>query len=86
MYTTLVTVNPVNDAPTFTGGPGQTVNEDSGLRSVPNWATNISAGPAPWESGQTVTFEQGLAETVEWYRSNSRWIDRVRSGAYREVG
>lgn len=31
----------------------------------------------------TVTFEQGLAETVEWYRSNTRWIDRVRSGEYR---
>ncbi len=29
-------------------------------------------------------FEQGLAETVDWYRSNPGWVSRVRSGAYRE--
>lgn len=29
-------------------------------------------------------FEQGLAETVRWYRENSGWIANVRSGAYRE--
>jgi dTDP-glucose 4,6-dehydratase len=34
---------------------------------------------------QTVTFEQGLADTVAWYRSNTRWIDRVRTGAYRRA-
>jgi dTDP-glucose 4,6-dehydratase len=32
---------------------------------------------------QTVTFEQGLADTVEWYRTHSTWVDRVRSGTYR---
>lgn len=26
----------------------------------------------------------GLADTVAWYASNPRWIERVRSGAYRE--
>jgi len=26
----------------------------------------------------------GLTETVRWYLSNPRWIERVRSGAYRE--
>lgn len=31
-----------------------------------------------------VTFEQGLKETVEWYQANSQWVERVRSGAYRE--
>lgn len=31
----------------------------------------------------TVTFEAGLAETVDWYRTNAQWIQRVRSGAYR---
>jgi dTDP-glucose 4,6-dehydratase len=31
----------------------------------------------------TVAFEQGLADTVEWYRANAPWVDRVRSGAYR---
>jgi len=29
-------------------------------------------------------FEQGLARTIEWYRSNGPWVERVRSGAYRE--
>jgi len=33
---------------------------------------------------QTVTFEQGLAETVDWYKTHSTWVERVRSGAYRE--
>jgi dTDP-glucose 4,6-dehydratase len=32
---------------------------------------------------QTVTFEQGLADTVNWYKTNTTWVDRVRSGAYR---
>ena len=33
----------------------------------------------------TVSFEQGLEATVAWYRANSGWVDRVRSGAYRAV-
>jgi dTDP-glucose 4,6-dehydratase len=28
-------------------------------------------------------FETGLARTIAWYRANSRWVERVRSGAYR---
>jgi dTDP-glucose 4,6-dehydratase len=35
---------------------------------------------------QTVTFEEGLAATVDWYKTNSRWVERVRSGAYRKMG
>ena len=27
-------------------------------------------------------FETGLSQTVAWYRENSAWLDRVRSGAY----
>jgi len=50
-----VTVNAVNDAPSFTAGPNQAVNEDAPAQSVA-WATAISAGPAN-ESGQTLTFE-----------------------------
>ena len=49
-----ITVDPVNDAPSFTSGGDVTVNEDSGAYSA-GWATAISAGPAN-ESGQTVTF------------------------------
>jgi len=29
-------------------------------------------------------FEDGLAQTVAWYRDNTAWIDGVRSGAYRD--
>ncbi|MFQ3576650.1 MAG: dTDP-glucose 4,6-dehydratase [Cytophagales bacterium] len=30
----------------------------------------------------SVTFEQGLEKTVEWYLSNNDWLERVTSGAY----
>ena len=30
-----------------------------------------------------MNFETGLARTIEWYRGNSAWVGRVRSGAYR---
>ena len=50
-----ITVNAVNDVPSFTKGADQTVNEDAGAQTVSNWATNISAGPVD-ESGQTLTF------------------------------
>lgn len=49
-----ITVNAVNDAPSFTKGPDQTI-QDPNPQSIPNWATNISAGPAD-EAGQTLTF------------------------------
>ena len=50
-----ITVNAVNQPPSFTKGPDETVFEDSGAFTDTNWATNISAGP-PNESGQTITF------------------------------
>ena len=31
----------------------------------------------------TTTFEDGLAATVDWYRTHPEWVERVRSGAYR---
>lgn len=31
-----------------------------------------------------VLFEQGLRETIQWYQQHAGWIDRIRSGAYRE--
>jgi dTDP-glucose 4,6-dehydratase len=31
-----------------------------------------------------VSFDEGLAATVEWYLQNADWVERVRSGAYRE--
>ena len=47
------------------------------------YAVNCTKAEAELGWTQTVTFEQGLAETVEWYRTHSTWIERVRSGAYR---
>ncbi|MEN9299252.1 MAG: dTDP-glucose 4,6-dehydratase [Bacteroidota bacterium] len=33
-----------------------------------------------WEP--SVTFEQGLSETIDWYLNNTEWLQRVTSGAY----
>jgi hypothetical protein len=61
LLTSIATVNLTviatggNEAPSFTGGANQTVLEDAGARSVANFATNMSAGPAN-ESGQTLSF------------------------------
>ena len=32
----------------------------------------------------SITFEQGLAETVNWYLNNSEWLDSVTSGQYQQ--
>ncbi len=49
-------IAPINDPPSFTGGPSLVeVDEDSGPYSGP-WATDISPGPAN-KSAQTVQFE-----------------------------
>jgi D-arabinose 5-phosphate isomerase GutQ len=50
-----LTVNSVNDVPSFTKGADQSVPVNSGAQSVSGWATAISAGPAN-ESGQAVNF------------------------------
>jgi len=30
----------------------------------------------------TVTFEEGLSETIDWYLANTEWLEHVTSGAY----
>jgi len=55
VQTFTITVTPVNQVPSFTGGANQTVNENVGVQSVPNWATGLSAGPAN-ESSQILSF------------------------------
>ena len=35
-----------------------------------------------WRPGET--FETGLGKTVQWYRDNGDWVERARSGSYRE--
>jgi hypothetical protein len=54
-YTETVNITAVNDAPGFTKGADQVVNEDAGAQTVVGWATGLSKGPAD-ESGQTLTF------------------------------
>ncbi len=39
-------------------------------------------------TGQTgwapkMSFDEGLAKTVEWYRENTEWVSRVKTGEYR---
>lgn len=51
-----VTIGNINDAPSFTVGSNQVVDEDSGAQTVDNWATNISPGDSG-ESNQAVSFE-----------------------------
>jgi dTDP-glucose 4,6-dehydratase len=44
----------------------------------------IDCSKAERELGWTprVGFEQGLRETIDWYRANQPWVNRVRSGEY----
>ena len=30
-----------------------------------------------------VSFEQGIAATVDWYLANTAWVERVLDGSYR---
>jgi dTDP-glucose 4,6-dehydratase len=32
----------------------------------------------------TVTFEQGLSETIDWYLSNTHWLENVTTGNYQQ--
>jgi hypothetical protein len=61
--TASITVNPVNDVPSFTAGDNQTVTQPAGAQTVPGWATAISPGPAD-EAGQTVTFLVSSSDTA----------------------
>lgn len=53
--TVTITVDSVNDAPSFTEGANQVVELGSGPQTVAGWATAISPGPTD-ESGQAVHF------------------------------
>jgi uncharacterized repeat protein (TIGR01451 family) len=53
--TVSITVNPVNDAPSFTRGPDQRVTNERKV-TVAMWATNITAGPAD-EINQLLSFD-----------------------------
>ena len=32
----------------------------------------------------SVTFEEGLEQTIEWYLNNEKWLTNVTSGEYQE--
>ena len=46
----------------------------------------IDAGKIERELGwkPSITFEQGLERTVDWYLANTEWLDHVTSGAYQQ--
>ncbi|HEX3110252.1 MAG TPA: cadherin-like domain-containing protein, partial [Thermoanaerobaculia bacterium] len=55
--TVTITINPVNDPPTFNLGANPvSSNEDAGPQSIANYASSISPGPTADEQTQTVTF------------------------------
>jgi len=31
-----------------------------------------------------VSFEEGIRRTIDWYQTNSEWLDHARSGEYRK--
>ena len=51
-----VTVNSVNDTPSFVKGADVTVSEDAETQSTASFATSLSTGPSN-ESGQALTFQ-----------------------------
>ena len=56
VLTARINVLPVNDAPSFTKGTNQLVQQNVGTQTISGWAGNISAGPSD-EAGQIVTFQ-----------------------------
>ncbi|MGH2511078.1 MAG: tandem-95 repeat protein, partial [Candidatus Limnocylindrales bacterium] len=53
--TMTITVTPVNQAPSFTGGGNSLILEDGGAQTLSAWATNLSRGPSN-ESSQVLDF------------------------------
>jgi dTDP-glucose 4,6-dehydratase len=47
------------------------------------YAVNCSKAEVELGWAPTITFEQGLRETVQWYREHPEWVERIRSGTYR---
>ena len=62
---------PVNDAPSFTEGADQTVNEDAGAQTVAGWATGISRRPGR-RGGQTRHLHRHATTTTRPVRAPRR--------------
>jgi VCBS repeat-containing protein len=63
--TVTITVNSVNDAPSFTMGPDETASVSAGAQTVAGWAKNMSPGPSN-ESGQTLAFEVSTNDDTQF--------------------
>ncbi len=50
-----ISVNPVNDAPSFVAGPAISGSKSDSAQTLPTWATLLTTGPAN-ESAQTLSF------------------------------
>ncbi len=48
------------------------------------YAINATKLEAELNWRPSVTFEEGLEHTVDWYLANSEWIEEITSGSYRE--
>jgi dTDP-glucose 4,6-dehydratase len=46
------------------------------------YAMNIAKAQRELGFAPSVTLEQGLKETVQWYQENSEWVSRCKSGEY----
>jgi dTDP-glucose 4,6-dehydratase len=64
---------------------------ESLIRFVPDrpghdqrYAIDCSRAENELDWSPQVGFDAGLAATVEWYLQNPEWVERIRSGAYRE--
>ena len=57
----LVTINAVNDVPSFTVGENQSVLEDCGTQTVTGWISTMSKGPDN-ESDQTLAYTVSITE------------------------
>ncbi|MCF6361400.1 MAG: gliding motility-associated C-terminal domain-containing protein [Cyclobacteriaceae bacterium] len=62
IFNVTITINPINDKPTFLGGANIIVDEHYGVYNE-SWATNTSAGAPDEEVSQQLTFVLTLKET-----------------------
>jgi dTDP-glucose 4,6-dehydratase len=69
-----------------------TLNKPQSLKSyVPDRASHDSRYAVDWTKLHTETgwspaiaFDDGIRQTVEWYRDNPGWWQRVKNGEYQE--
>jgi dTDP-glucose 4,6-dehydratase len=47
------------------------------------YAVDASKAKEELSWAPSVEFDEGLAETIAWYRQNAEWLERIESGAYR---